>query len=199
MEFQTREIWEQYDPNGESWDREAQFVHQSVADYVLEKFLNCIGHCQRPQVQIGAGHFEISRSCLRYMTLKDVLEGAAKLSRGLLSATFPLAPYVVRFLFHRNRKVEREGVPQSDLLPVLHWKQQSESLKNIEALWKILDPDSAHTPIGWPFMKATPLHVLVAFGSKSAVDAILQQELDSWNLARICSVPAPPVAIMVSI
>ncbi len=101
VEFQTREFWEQHEP-GEDWDREVQFIHQSAADYVLEKFLKHAGHYRCAfESQIGAGHFEISRSCLKYMILRDVLDGA-RLSRGALSATFPLIPYAVRFLFHHT-------------------------------------------------------------------------------------------------
>ena len=175
VEFQTRDIWEQYEP-GEDWDREAQFVHQSVADFMLKKFLNHVGRYRyASQSQVGAGHFEISRSCLRYLTLREVLEGA-RLPRGKLSAKFPLVPYVVRFLFHHIRKVEREGIAQPDLLPLIQWDPQSESLGKIASLWRIFDPHCAHTPMGWPFIGATPLHVLVAFGSKSAFDALLQKD-----------------------
>jgi ankyrin repeat protein len=176
VEFQTREIWELFEPGGEDWDREAQFVHQSVADYMLEKFLNHVGHYRyASQSQTGAGHFEISRSCIRYLTLREVLEGA-RLPRSTLSARFPLLPYVVRFMFHHIQEVEREKISQHDLLLLIQWDPQSESLGKIASLWRIFDPDSAHTPIGWPFIGATPLHVLVAFGSKSAFDALLQKD-----------------------
>ncbi|UQC83602.1 uncharacterized protein CLUP02_09096 [Colletotrichum lupini] len=69
VEFRTREIWEQHDPDGEDWDREAQFVHQSVADYVLGKFIKPTRHDSSCQSPIGAGHFEISRECREDMAL----------------------------------------------------------------------------------------------------------------------------------
>ncbi|GFP54352.1 ankyrin-1 [Trichoderma asperellum] len=177
VEFHTREIWEQYEPGGEDSDREVQFVHQSVADYILGKFLNHVGLGVASQSQIGAGHFEISRSCLRYLTLREVSEGA-QLSRGTFSARFPLIPYVVRFVFHHIREVEREGIPQLDLLPLIQWDRQSESLRKIASIWRVMDPNNAHAPMGWPFIGATPLHVLVALGSKSAFDALLQNDVE---------------------
>jgi ankyrin repeat protein len=174
VEFQTRELWDQYEPGGENWDREAQFIHQSVADYVLKKFLNHTRHDRyASQSPIGAGHFELSRSCLKYMMLREVLDGAG-LPRGKLSAAFPLMPYIVRFLFRHIQRVEREGIPQPDLLLIIQRDRRSESLQKVETLWRVLDSDRAHAPIGWPFIGATPLHVLVAFGSKSAFDAFLQ-------------------------
>ena len=119
IEFQTREIWEQYELDGEDSDREAQLIHQSVADYLPDRFLNT-AECNQYglQSQIGAGHFQISRSCLRYLTLREVLEGAL-LPRGTLSSKFPLAPYATQFLFEHIQKVEREGVLQPDLLSII--------------------------------------------------------------------------------
>ncbi|KAL6819660.1 ankyrin repeat-containing domain protein [Trichoderma sp. SZMC 28015] len=175
VEFHTREIWEQYEPGGEDSDREVQFVHQSVADYILGKFLSHVGFADASRSQIGVGHFEISRSCFKYLALKEVLEGA-QLPRGTFSARFPLVPYVVRSVFHHIREVEREGIPQHDLLQLIQWDRQSKFLRKIASVWRVMDPNNAHSPIGWPFIGATPLHVLAALGSKSAFDALLQKD-----------------------
>ncbi|KAI3544306.1 hypothetical protein CSPX01_05758 [Colletotrichum filicis] len=172
VEFRTREIWEQHDPDGEDWDREAQFIHQSVADYVLGKFIKPNPQNSSFQSPIGASHFEISRSCLSYLTLREVLEGA-ELSLGKLSARFPLIPYTAQFLFHHIQEVERAGIPQDDLLTCIYWYRQSEILHKIASLWRVMDPDNIHAPRGWPFVGATPLHVLVGFGSKSCLDSLL--------------------------
>ncbi|KAF2472268.1 uncharacterized protein BDR25DRAFT_313422 [Lindgomyces ingoldianus] len=77
VEFQSREVWERYEPNREDSDREAQLIHQSVADYLLDKFINKVKYSQYGfRSHIGAGHFQISKSCLRYLTLREMLEGA---------------------------------------------------------------------------------------------------------------------------
>ncbi|KAK1458001.1 hypothetical protein CMEL01_15348 [Colletotrichum melonis] len=172
VEFRTREVWEQYEPDGEDWDREAQFVHQSVADYVLGKFIKPNPHDSSCQSPIGASHFEISRSCLSYLTLREVLEGT-QLSLGKLSARYPLIPYTAQFLFHHIQEVERAGIPQDDLLTCIYWYRQSETLNKMASLWRVMDPDNIHAPRGWPFVGATPLHVLVGFGSKSYLDSLL--------------------------
>jgi ankyrin repeat protein len=170
IRFQSRDMWEQYDIDGEDSDREAQLIHQSVADFLMDSFVN-IFNDSLPTVRslAGSSHLQISRSCLRYMTLEDILE-SAHLSRGVLSSRFPLAPYAVRFLFAHIKKVEKEGIVQSDLLSVTQWTPNSETMRKLATLWRILDPDSVHTPLGWPFVAATALHVSVAFGSVSAVD-----------------------------
>ncbi|KAL1604867.1 hypothetical protein SLS60_004407 [Paraconiothyrium brasiliense] len=148
IRFQSRELWEQYDPDGEDSDREAQLIHQSVADFLLDKFFKEAGnHSSTNRSSAASGHFEISRSCLRYMVLKDILD-AAHLPRGTLSSRFPLAPYAVRFLFVHIHNVEKEGIVQSDLASVMQWASSSETMSKLATLWRALDPDSAHTPLG---------------------------------------------------
>ncbi|KAF2728203.1 hypothetical protein EJ04DRAFT_393942, partial [Polyplosphaeria fusca] len=178
VHFQSRDIWEQYVPGGEDSDREAQLIHQSVADFLMNSFLSNIDHGQDVfPSHAAAGHFQISRSCLRYLTLDEVL-GGAQLPRGILSSRFPLAPYAVRFLFEHIQKVEKEGIIQSDLLSILQWTPKSAIMRKLEGVWRTLDPNSAHTPQGWPFVEATALHVLAASGSKSAVDLTLKTNYD---------------------
>jgi ankyrin repeat protein len=178
IRFQSREIWEQYDPNGEDSDREAQLIHQSVADFLMDNFVNSVGsHGPMVRSSAGPGHFQISRSCLRYMTLEEILEDA-DLLRGTLSSRFPLAPYAVRFLFAHIQKVEQEGIPQSDLLSAMRWMPDSKTMRKLATLWRTLDPDSIHTPLGWPFIMATSLHVLVAFGSMSAINMLFESGCD---------------------
>ena len=174
VEFQTRDIWEKYEPDGEDSDREAQFIHQSVVDYVSNKFLNKVNQRYDSfKSQIGAAHFQISRSCLRYLTIRELLQGC-HLSRGKLSAGFPLAPYAIRFLFHHVQKVEQERIPQLDLLSLIRWESRPALSGELTRLWGILDPGSAHAPIGWPFVGATELHIIITVGLKSTLDVFLQ-------------------------
>jgi ankyrin repeat protein len=174
IEFQTRDVWEQYGPDGEDPDREAQFIHQSVADYLIENFLNHVDRNQNvSQSPVAAGHFRISRSCLRYLTLEEVLEEAQR-RPGKLRIRFQLVPYAVRFLLHHIRKVEEQGIAQSDLLSLVQSGRQP-NMQKIGSVWRVSDPDSIYAPLGWPFVEATPLHVLIAFGSKSAFDEFLQK------------------------
>jgi hypothetical protein len=178
VHFQSRDIWEQYVPDGGDSDREAQLIHQSVADFLMDSFLGNIVHGQDAfPSQAAAGHFQISRSCLRYLALEEVLEGA-QLVRGTLSSRFPPAPYAVRFLFEYIQKAEKEGIIQSNLLFILQWTRKSATMRKLERIWRTLDPNSAHTPRGWPFVEVTALHVLAASASKSAADLILKTGYD---------------------
>lgn len=177
VEFRTRDVWEQYEPGGvEEFNREAQFIHQSVPDYLMTHFLDCSSTFSPAMPCLrGAAHFEISRSCLKYLTLREVLNGV-HLSRGSLSARFPLAVYAVQSLFQHIHKVEMEGIPQADLLHLIGWYQRPELLNRLSELWRILDPENAHTPMGWPFIGATILHVLIACGSMTTFKEFLRKD-----------------------
>jgi ankyrin repeat protein len=173
VEFQTRELYEEYEPGGEASDREALLIHQSVADYLSKTFLCTVGCHQCNTLVIGAGHFEISRSCLRYLALPEVI-GATQLLRSRISAKFPLAPYATQYIFSHIRKVEQHGILQLDLLQLFQWNAASESWGELTKLWRVFDPSNAHTPSGWPFVGTTTAHILVAFRSKSALEALLE-------------------------
>ncbi|KAJ4075946.1 hypothetical protein NW756_013071 [Fusarium oxysporum] len=174
VEFQDRDIYEQYEPGGEEWSREAQFIHQSAADFVSQKFLTYIDDKSIFPSPAGTGHHEISRSFLRYLTLEEVLKGDS-LSRKQLSIKFPLLPYGVAFLLDHITHVEKEGIPQTDLLTLVQW-DRPERLKMLANIWRIMDPESTHAPRGWPFAGATALHVAVAFGCPSLLNTLLQKD-----------------------
>ncbi|KAF4338426.1 hypothetical protein FBEOM_7695 [Fusarium beomiforme] len=177
VEFQDRDVYEQYEPGGEEWNREAQFIHQSAADFVAQKFLTLTDGESMTGSSTGPGHYEISRSFLKYLTLEEILD-AGGLSRKELSATFPLMPYGVAFVLRHVRAVEAEGIPQTDLTKLIQW-DHPERLKMLEAVWRTMDPESTHAPRGWPFVGATHLHVAVAFGSASLLSTLLQKDI--WD------------------
>ncbi|KAF5619615.1 ankyrin protein [Fusarium sp. NRRL 25303] len=180
VEFQNRDVYEQYEPGGEEWSREAQFIHQSAADFVAQKFFAN----ELPfRSSAGAGHYEISRSFLRYLTLEEILN-ANGLSREKLSATFPLMPYGVAFLLDHIKGVEEGGICQADLATLIQWNQK-ERLEMLARIWRIMDPEGTHAPRGWPFPSASVLHIAVAFGSASLLETLLQRNsshLDTKDL-----------------
>ncbi|CVL05986.1 related to ankyrin 3 [Fusarium proliferatum] len=178
VEFQNRDVYEQYEPGGEEWSREAQFIHQSAADFVAHKFLIHSDEGSPSKSPSGVGHYEISRSFLKYLTLEEVLN-ANDLSREKLSATFPLMPYGVTFLLNHVRAVEEEAICQADLVPLIYWNQK-ERLGMLARIWRIMDPEGTHAPRGWPFPDASVLHLAIAFGSASLLDTLLQ-----WNSSQL--------------
>lgn len=176
MEFQTREVWEQYEPNGEDFNREAQFIHQSVPDFLQEGGISRIGvYSIAIPLLAGPCHFQLAISCIKYLMLSEVLAETTA-SRGSISAKFPLAPYAARFFFSHIREADTKGLTCPGLLSLIQWNPQSQSFEDLARVWRILDPDYTHTPNGWPFLRATALHVLVALGSMNAFENYLQED-----------------------
>ncbi|KAG9495577.1 hypothetical protein J7337_013827 [Fusarium musae] len=173
VEFQNRDVYEQYELGGEEWSREAQFIHQSAADFVAQRFLTNIDE-RSSMSPPAAGHYEISRSFLRYLTLDEILN-ANDLSREKLSATFPLMPYGVTFLLDHVKGVEEGAICQADLVTLIQWNQY-ERLGMLARIWRIMDPEGTHAPRGWPFHGASVLHLAVAFASPSLLDELLQRD-----------------------
>ncbi|RBA15607.1 hypothetical protein FPRO05_12214 [Fusarium proliferatum] len=183
VEFQNRDVYEQYEPGGEEWSREAQFIHQSAADFVAQKFLTHIDERSPSRSPDGAGHYEISRSFLKYLNLEEILNSNS-LSREKLSATFPLMPYGVAFLLSHVKGVEEGVICQADLVTLIQWSQK-ERLGRLAKIWRIMDPEGTHAPRGWPFPDASVLHLVVAFGSASLLHTLLQRnslQLDAKDL-----------------
>ncbi|EXM21692.1 hypothetical protein FOTG_10619 [Fusarium oxysporum f. sp. vasinfectum 25433] len=174
VEFQDRDVYEQYERGGEEWSREAQFIHQSAADFVAQRFFIHGGEGSIPRSPSATAHYEISRSFLRYLTLDEVLHGS-HLSREKLSAGFPLMPYGVAFLLVHIILVEEENIPQDDLVALIKW-DQSRRLKMLASIWRIMDPESTHAPRGWPFVGATVLHLAIGFGSRTLLRSVLRTE-----------------------
>jgi ankyrin repeat protein len=170
VQFHSREVWEQHEPGGEDWNREAQLIHQSVADFLLETPLHGI-----EPIETGTANSQISRSCLRYINLDEVLAGC-QLQRGALSTRFPLAPYATRYIFTHIAAAEKACVDQSDLLSIIGKLTTSDTAPKISNLWGTLNPHNIGTPVGWPFTSSSELHILAGLGTTFTLSAFLDAQ-----------------------
>ena len=99
-----------------------QFVHQSVIDFLYEDELQVLDESSSGTVE-GRGNFWISRSCIRYLSMEEI-QGYA------LSPWDPghnepdvenndylaLLSYSVHFWIEHVQYVEKDGMPQDDLV-----------------------------------------------------------------------------------
>ena len=129
-----------------------QFIHQSVKDYLIEGGLqkfdgpNSWFHDvnwyleQNKQLKlpdslsddvVGLAHFRISRSCVKYVTLEEVLGGIQRFPPNDYSETqreakteihrrFPFLRYATKWTSHAEI-VEKQRIPQNDLLGLFRW------------------------------------------------------------------------------
>ncbi|KAH6625498.1 ankyrin repeat protein, partial [Boeremia exigua] len=163
--------------------REAHLIHQSVADFLLATHRNhesSLGLRTFPSTA-ARGHFRISRSCLKYLNLNEVLD-TERLTKEQIASRFLLAVYAVRFSLLHIRKVELEGMDQDDLPSAIQWHYGDHKvMRRKEILWKTLDQNNFWTPRGWPFVRASIFHVLVACGSRTACLHILDTNVEEAN------------------
>lgn len=162
------------------WKREAQFIHQSVADYLQNKPAQLSMHCPHPPhvqtSQSDIAHFELSRSCIKYIKLEATGESADN-SSSRSSPEPGLAQYAAQSFLYHIQQVEQRGICQCDLASLF----QGEFLYNLESLWEIYKDDGlpdfdlrARDFWGSLLDKGTPLRTLLATGSKTAVSQYIQ-------------------------
>ena len=101
----------------------AQFIHQSVQDYVIADGLGSLSHSLVTSVP-GQAHFQLSRSCIRFMTLEDVLQEYAGPAIEVAiwpDCNLPFLKYCVEnWMLHANN-VEAQQISQADLLNLFAW------------------------------------------------------------------------------
>lgn len=96
----------------------AQFVHQSVTDYLILAGLKILEQPSTNNV-IGHAYFWFSRSCIIYICMKEIRHSDSK-DRVDLQRQFPLLPYAISTWTYRAERVEEKGLPQRDLLAFFH-------------------------------------------------------------------------------
>ena len=104
----------------------AQFIHQSVNDFLLKGGFACIAPNSTEDI-IGRGHHQMARSCLNYLRLQEV-SGQILTSRYHIDAPvekfaddFPLIVYAASAWFLHAAEAEKRGFSQVDLLRKFQW------------------------------------------------------------------------------
>ena len=104
-------------------ERIAQFVHQSVKDFLLKQGLDMLDDSSGGAVA-GRGHFWLSRSCIKYMSMREIrsfattLENMSEDELDEMQWADYLAwlNYSVHFWLEHAGEVEKAKIPQDDLL-----------------------------------------------------------------------------------
>ena len=97
-----------------------QLIHQSVSDFLIEK--KGLELLYRSQDRASAGtltgraHFRLSRSCLKYLSMREleiIDDWESELKAEL---EFSFLRYAVIFWISHSEEVEKENLPQNDLI-----------------------------------------------------------------------------------
>ena len=141
--------------------RVAQFIHQSVNDYMVENGLSILGKTSSASAT-GLGHFRLSRSCIKYMLMEDIRcyyetldqrYSTVRRRRENFEEEFPFLRYAVSSWILHAEKVEQEGLSQEDLVSYF------QSSKKTFQLWINLYRYIVELAVRRPASGTTLLHI----------------------------------------
>ncbi|KAH0538139.1 hypothetical protein FGG08_005247 [Glutinoglossum americanum] len=147
--------------------RVAQFIHQSVNDYLIRDGLQQLEGCLTSS-GIGRARFRLSRSCIRYLTMEEVLCNSSKVAEDL-EHEFPLLQYATTNWVSHAEIVETEEISQGDLLGLLKWPS-NQILQSWARVYKIMEPRSDRLPA----TNTTILHLASRYDLLSVITAAVR-------------------------
>lgn len=103
--------------------RTVQLIHQSVSDWLHAEGLSMLQSPMSGHV-VGNAHFQISRSCIKYLLLREIQETTADERRHRICepSVFELAQYAHCFWITHVSEIEKSAICQNDLLRLLPWR-----------------------------------------------------------------------------
>ncbi|KAJ2978093.1 hypothetical protein NUW58_g7604 [Xylaria curta] len=186
---------------GENRPPIVQLIHQSVLDFFVEKGLSTLEKGSGPASSvIGKAHHQLSRSCIRYLSMKelgqtsqsvdfqDVWEfGPSDSERNELMSQFPLLVYTTRSWATHERESEKHNFPQNDILEYFGWLSE-----DFIRLWvwasralsiETFDPASGKGRWNpWPPKGTRMVHVMSYFQLTRPLRKILEETGSNVNL-----------------
>jgi len=144
----------------------AQFIHQSVKNYLIQSELQILDKHSSGNA-VGRAHFQLSRSCIRYIAMKEISNQTRPYGRNL-GLDFPLLQYAITSWISHAKEVEEKNMSQEDLL-VFFYPPASKLLQ----LWIHIYQDIHENSLKCPFSNTTLLHVASRYYLSSVVSAIL--------------------------
>ena len=98
-----------------------QFIHQSVNDFLIDDGLKILlgNSWQSMSLAIGSAHHQLSRSCIRYIDMKEIRQWE---SEGWDERTkFPFLEYATKSWLLHAEIAHSKGISAGDLLNYFHW------------------------------------------------------------------------------
>ena len=148
-----------------------QFIHQSVKDYLVQSGLPNLDSSLSDSV-IGRSHFRLSRSCVKYLTVEEVLRYRTENPKRYygeieMENLFPLLNYSVRNWIVHAEVVEAQRMPQDDLLELFRWPSNN-IINSCIRYYNFIQYHSSQ----WG--KTTFLHIASRHGLLSIIEAMIR-------------------------
>jgi len=145
----------------------AQFIHQFVKDYLIRSGLQILDK-HSSETAVGRAHFQLSRSCIRYIVMKEISNQTRPYGQNL-KFDFPLLKYAITSWVSHAKEVEKKNMSQDDLLVFFY------SASKLLQLWiHISQVFEGFTVVAeCPLLNTTLLHVASRYCLSTVVSAIL--------------------------
>jgi hypothetical protein len=93
----------------------AQFIHQSVKDFFVEKGLSALDKTPNPEFIVKIAHCRLSRTCIQYLAMEEIGQSASY-EPDRLKYKFPFLQYATTSWVAHTKQSDGRNVPQKDLL-----------------------------------------------------------------------------------
>ncbi|KAK2821082.1 hypothetical protein FQN49_007728, partial [Arthroderma sp. PD_2] len=100
------------------------FIHQSAKDFFIKKGQSILDRSQISEGDAtGRAHYELSRSCIRYLAMEEISQSTTW-DGDRLKSEFPLLKYAAGSWVSHACQSETRGISQDDLLDYFKWPSQ---------------------------------------------------------------------------
>lgn len=173
-----------------------RFIHQSVNDYLVERglrnldpsFFDDVNHYLSqngmPSLDttlsdnvVGLAHFRISRSCVKYISRREVLKELQTIKSVTpensiadakrMTSRFPFLQCSAKWVSHA-KTVEEQRISQADLLPLFRWPSED-----------IIESFAKYRNLSYYKDSSMPRESLLGIASKYGLSSVVQAMIDS--------------------
>ncbi|KAM5342893.1 hypothetical protein ACJ41O_013859 [Fusarium nematophilum] len=147
----------------------AQFIHQSVTDFFVEKDLSALDGTAKPDFAVGIAHHRLSRTCIRYLAMEEIGRSAIHEPYRLRSK-FPFLHYATTSWVAPTKQSDARSVPQEDLLEYFAGPSNTLTERWVR-IYRKLEKYSLDCPLEG----TSVVHVMSRYGVAGALWAIVKR------------------------
>lgn len=156
-------------------DLVVQFIHQSVKDFFIDKGLSklveeIVGGSISPYPPIGMSHLELSKACIKYFAMEEIVQ-LTNYERQRLYADFPFLRYAISSWVAHLKKSDDYGITPEGILNLFEWP-----LNNLLVIWTKIYNEMHRYSDGCPTDNTHLEHIAARYNIRGVMNAILQSD-----------------------
>ncbi|KAH0531346.1 hypothetical protein TsFJ059_000191 [Trichoderma semiorbis] len=152
-----------------------QFIHQSVKDFLIDKGLSklveeIVGDSTSPYAAIGMSHLELSKTCIKYFAMEEIVQ-LTNYERQKLYAEFPFLRYAISSWVAHLKESDEYDITPEGILSLFQWP-----LNDLLDIWTKIYNEMHRYSDGCPTDNTHLEHVAARYNIKGVMNAILQSD-----------------------